>query len=53
MRPMQQRSRARSELQSLFEARAPLYAEAELVVDTSALDADHSAKRVAAAAAKS
>jgi XRE family aerobic/anaerobic benzoate catabolism transcriptional regulator len=50
VRPMQQRARARAELEALYQARAPLYAAAELVVDTSARDADESAAQIAAAA---
>jgi XRE family aerobic/anaerobic benzoate catabolism transcriptional regulator len=39
-RPMAARSSARAELDALWAARAPLYAEAELVIDTSAVDVD-------------
>ena len=49
-RPMHQRARARAELAQLYEARAPLYAAAELVVDTSALDVEASARAIANAA---
>lgn len=46
-RPMQARSRARQELETLYTTRAPLYAASELVVDTSALDLAESSKRIA------
>ncbi len=39
-RPMAARSQARAELDALWSARAPLYAEAELHVDTSVVDVD-------------
>ncbi len=39
-RPMAERSSARAELDALWSARAPLYAEASLVVDTGDLDVD-------------
>jgi XRE family aerobic/anaerobic benzoate catabolism transcriptional regulator len=39
-RPMARRSTARAELDALWAARAPLYAEAELHVDTSRVDVD-------------
>ncbi|MDP2344987.1 MAG: shikimate kinase [Deltaproteobacteria bacterium] len=39
-RPMASRSRARAELDALWTARAPLYAQAELHVDTSVVDVD-------------
>jgi XRE family aerobic/anaerobic benzoate catabolism transcriptional regulator len=48
-RPMQQRARARAELEELFARRAPLYAESDLIVDTSVYDADATATRIAAA----
>ncbi len=51
VRPMHQRARARAELEALYAARAPLYAAADLVVDTSALDVDASAARIVALAA--
>jgi XRE family aerobic/anaerobic benzoate catabolism transcriptional regulator len=50
VRPMQQRTRARAELEALYDARAPLYAAAELVVDTSALGVDKSTARIVDAA---
>lgn len=37
-RPMARRAQARAELEALFAARAPLYARADLVVDTTTLD---------------
>jgi XRE family aerobic/anaerobic benzoate catabolism transcriptional regulator len=39
-RPMAARSTARAELDALWAARAPLYAEAELTIDTSVVDVD-------------
>lgn len=39
-RPMQNRSRARAELEALYAARAPLYARAHAIVDTDALTLD-------------
>jgi XRE family transcriptional regulator, aerobic/anaerobic benzoate catabolism transcriptional regulator len=48
-RPMHQRARARAELEELYSERAPLYAQADLVVDTSAMDVERSAHRIAAA----
>jgi XRE family aerobic/anaerobic benzoate catabolism transcriptional regulator len=49
-RPMQKRSQARAELQALYEERAPLYARADVVVNTSALDVDGASARIVAAA---
>lgn len=46
-RPMAKRSSARAELDALWHARAPLYAEAELHVDTSVLDVDAAAAEIA------
>lgn len=46
LRPMANRSRARAELEALYEARASLYARAHLVVDTSRLCVDEVAERV-------
>jgi shikimate kinase len=37
---MQNRSRARAELEALYAARAPLYARAHAIVDTDALSLD-------------
>lgn len=47
LRPMANRSRARAELEALYEARAPLYARAHVVVETSHLDVEEVAARVA------
>lgn len=49
LRPMANRSRARAELEQLYEARAPLYARADLVIDTSELDVESVCERIAAA----
>jgi XRE family aerobic/anaerobic benzoate catabolism transcriptional regulator len=46
VRPMEKRAQARLELEALHAARAPLYAEAELVVDTTRLDVEESAHRI-------
>lgn len=46
VRPMEKRAQARAELEALHAARAPLYAAAELVVDTSRLDVDASAAQI-------
>lgn len=46
VRPMEKRAQARAELEALHAARAPLYAAAELVVDTSRFDVDASAARI-------
>lgn len=47
LRPMANRSRARAELEALYTARAPLYAKAQLVVDTDALTVDEVAAHIA------
>lgn len=49
LRPMANRSRARAELEQLYQARAPLYARADLVVDTSELDVEGVCERIVAA----
>jgi XRE family aerobic/anaerobic benzoate catabolism transcriptional regulator len=46
-RPMANRSRAMEELRALLAARDPLYARADLVVDTSALAVDRAVERIA------
>ena len=48
-RPMKNRPRAMDELESLLEARLPLYARAELVVDTEPLDPEEVVAAVEAA----
>jgi XRE family aerobic/anaerobic benzoate catabolism transcriptional regulator len=48
-RPMASRSRARAELDALWAARAPLYAQAELHVDTSVVDVDGAVALIRAA----
>ena len=48
-RPMASRSRARAELEALWNARAPLYAEAELHIDTSVFDVDGATALIKAA----
>lgn len=48
-RPMAARSQARAELDALWAARAPLYAEAELTVDTSVVDVDGAVAAIRAA----
>lgn len=48
-RPMAHRSAARAELDALWNARAPLYAEAELHVDTSRLDVESAVDIITAA----
>jgi XRE family aerobic/anaerobic benzoate catabolism transcriptional regulator len=48
-RPMAQRSSARAELDALWAARAPLYAEAELHIDTSVVDVEAAVDLVVAA----
>lgn len=49
LRPMANRSRARAELEALYEARAPLYARADLVIDTSDVDVEGVCERLLAA----
>lgn len=49
-RPMAKRSRARAELEQLHAARAPLYAAADVVVDTGALEVDGSVRAIVHAA---
>ena len=51
-RPMARRSAARAELDDLWHARAPLYAEAEIHVDTSALTVDEVVEVIAGAVAR-
>ncbi len=46
IRPMRGRQQARAELESLLEAREPLYARAHHIVDTSALGIDRSLERL-------
>jgi XRE family aerobic/anaerobic benzoate catabolism transcriptional regulator len=46
-RPMARRTQARTELEALYRSRAPLYAQAALIVDTSALDEAAAAKTIA------
>lgn len=48
MRPMKNRSRARHELEQLFDMRAPLYERADIVVDTSDSDVAGVADRILA-----
>lgn len=48
-RPMARRPNAMTELRQILAARTPLYAQAHLTVDTSRLDADAAADRIAAA----
>lgn len=48
-RPMERRAQARAELEMLYSARAPLYGQAELHVDTSAMSVEHSCARILAA----
>ncbi len=50
-RPMASRSRARAELDALWNARAPLYAQAELHIDTSVVDVDGAVAVIRAAQA--
>jgi XRE family aerobic/anaerobic benzoate catabolism transcriptional regulator len=50
-RPMAARSSARAELDALWTARAPLYAEAELTIDTSSVDVDGAISALRAAVA--
>ena len=45
-RPMQNRRQAFAELRTLLAARAPLYAQADLTVDTSALSVDETVSRI-------
>ena len=45
-RPMAKRSRARAELEALHAARAPLYASADVVVNTGALEVDGSVRAI-------
>lgn len=45
-RPMAKRSRARAELEALHAARAPLYAAADVVVNTGALEVDGSVRAI-------
>ncbi|MEZ6195644.1 MAG: shikimate kinase [Planctomycetota bacterium] len=49
LRPMNSRPRAMEELEAILAARAPLYAQADLVVDTSRLDPAAAAAQIAAA----
>lgn len=51
-RPMAQRSSARAELDALWNARAPLYAQAELQIDTSTLSVDDAVERIVVAATR-
>lgn len=51
LRPMENRPSAMAELRALLEARAPLYAEAELHIDTSALGVDGAVEALCAACA--
>lgn len=46
VRPMEKRAQARAELEALHASRAPLYAAAELVVDTSQIDVEESAAQI-------
>jgi XRE family aerobic/anaerobic benzoate catabolism transcriptional regulator len=46
MRPMANRTRARSELEALFDMRAPLYERADLVVETSDVAVDGVVERI-------
>ena len=48
LRPMANRSRARAELEALYQAREPLYARAQRIVDTSDLQLDAVVDRLAA-----
>lgn len=50
VRPMERRAQARAELEMLYAARAPLYGQAELHVDTSRLAVEDSSAQIAAAA---
>lgn len=51
-RPMEKRTQARAELETLYAARAPLYAAAELVIDTSVSNVDESAAKIVECAAR-
>lgn len=52
LRPMQNRRRARAEFEALYAARAPLYARAELIVDTTRKDVDGVCREIALALQK-
>lgn len=52
LRPMENRPSAMAELRALLTARSPLYAEADLTVDTTPLDEAETAKAVLAKAAR-
>lgn len=49
VRPMKNRANAMSELQALLRARKPLYAQAEHIVDTSAMSIEDATRRIVAA----
>lgn len=51
LRPMANRSRARTELEQLYTARAPLYERADVIVDTTELDVDAVCERIVEALA--
>jgi XRE family transcriptional regulator, aerobic/anaerobic benzoate catabolism transcriptional regulator len=51
LRPMANRSRARAELEALYEARAPLYQRADMVIDTRDVDVEGVCERLLAALA--